>query len=187
MKRIVSVGLAALSAITFLVAGSSEASAAGESKKVARGRYLVTVSGCNDCHTPLKMGQNGPEPDLTRMLSGHPRALVMPPPPKLGGPWLAGMAATMTAFAGPWGVSYAANLTPDDATGIGKWTERNFVETVRNGRHLGRGRPLLPPMPFQNVGQMSDEDLSAVFAFLRSIPPIENEVPQPQPPELAAK
>src|SRR5437870_2909027 len=84
-------------------------------KQLARGAYLVTIGGCNDCHTPLKMGPKGPEPDRDRMLSGHPQSLVMTPPPKQApnGPWMWSGAVTNTAFAGPWGISYARNLTPD--------------------------------------------------------------------------
>ncbi len=80
--------------------------------------------GCGDCHTPWKMGANGPEPDMTRMLSGHPESMVLPPAPAPSGPWMASLAATMTAWSGPWGVSYTANLTPDPETGLGKWTEQ---------------------------------------------------------------
>jgi hypothetical protein len=121
------------------------------------------------------------------MLSGHPEGLKMPPAPRLEEPWGATMAATMTAFAGPWGISFAANLTPDDETGTGRWTEKDFLDTVRSGRHLGRGRAILPPMPIQNVQQLTEEDLKAVFAFLKSIPAVKNRVPQPLPPEYAAR
>src|SRR5262249_29386961 len=101
-------------------------------EKVARGRYLVTIAGCNDCHTPLKMGEHGPAPDMSRMLSGHPEAMELPPAPTLApGPWLVTVAATNTAWNGPWGTSYTANLTPDPETGLGKWTLRNFVDTLR--------------------------------------------------------
>jgi mono/diheme cytochrome c family protein len=173
---------AAVAAVA-LVATFDPAGAAPDDR-VARGRYLVMVGGCNDCHTPLKMGPNGPEPDLARMLSGHPEALAMPPPPKLGeGPWGVAVAATLTAWSGPWGVSFPANLTPDAETGLGKWTEKEFIDTLRTGRHLGRGRQILPPMPWFNYGKMTDEDLKSVFAYLRSIPPIENRVPQPIPPD----
>jgi mono/diheme cytochrome c family protein len=171
-------------------AGSDESGAA--SAKVARGKYLVTVLGCNDCHTPLEMGPKGPEPDMTRMLSGHPEGMVMPPPPQLApdAPWNWAGAATLTAFAGPWGTSYAANLTPDPNTGIGIWTEEMFVKALRTGRHMGQSREILPPMPWQWAGQMTDEDLSAVFAYLRSIPAIKNRVPEPviapMPPPPAA-
>ncbi|HEX7062173.1 MAG TPA: c-type cytochrome [Woeseiaceae bacterium] len=153
---------------------------------VARGKYLVTIAGCNDCHTPLKMGANGPEPDMSRMLSGHPQDLEMPPAPAPQDPWAFAAAVTNTAWAGPWGVSFTANLTPDRETGLGKWTLRNFVETIRTGRHLGRGRAILPPMPIPMYKHMTDDDLAAVFAYLQSIPPVRNKVPSPRPPATAS-
>lgn len=153
---------------------------------VERGRYLVTIGGCNDCHTPWVVGPEGPQPDLTRMLSGHPADLQMPPAPAAAGPWLWNGAGTNTAFAGPWGVSFAANLTPDENTGTGIWTEEIFINTIRSGRHWGQSRPILPPMPWFNYREMTDEDLKAVFAFLRSIPPVYNPVPLPVPPQPAA-
>ena len=147
-------------------------------ERIARGEYLVTIGGCNDCHTPFKMGPNGPEPDMSRMLSGHPESVKMGPPPKLGkGPWVWAGAGTNTAFAGPWGVSYARNLTPDRLTGIGIWNEEIFMKTIRTGRHWGVSRPILPPMPWFNYAKATDEDLKAIFAYLRSIKPIRNEVP----------
>jgi mono/diheme cytochrome c family protein len=146
--------------------------------KIARGEYLVTVGGCNDCHTPLKMGPNGPEHDMSRRLSGHPSSLVMPPPPKNGNsPWAWSGAITNTAFAGPWGISYAANLTPDTVSGLGIWNEELFIKTIRTGRHWGTSRPILPPMPWQNFREMTDDDLKAIYAYLRSVPAVRNEVP----------
>ncbi len=154
---------------------------------VARGEHLVLLGGCNDCHTPLKMGPQGPAPDLTRMLSGHPQELAMPPPPRLAeGPWTYVAAATMTAWSGPWGVSYTSNLTPDADTGLGKWTAQNFIEAMRSGRHMGRGRPILPPMPVQALAKLSDAELKAIFAYLRTIPAIKNRVPDPVAPGVAA-
>jgi len=151
--------------------------------KVARGQYLVSTSGCHDCHTPFKLGPNGPEPDMSRALSGHPQSLVMPPAPQLPpGPWLVTMAATNTAFAGPWGVSFTANLTPDAETGLGQWTLKDFTDTIRTGRHMGRGRPVLPPMPIPVYNNFTDDDLEAVFSYLRTIAPISNRVPEPLPP-----
>lgn len=153
---------------------------------VKRGDYLVTVVGCNDCHTPLKMGPNGPEPDMARMLSGHPETMLLPPPPRLpkeGWNWTG--AGTTTAFAGPWGITYAANLTPDQNTGLGTWTEDMFIKTLRNGRHMANGRPLNPPMPWRWFAKMTDEDLKAIFAYLRTIPPIQNHVPDYQEPAAA--
>jgi len=162
---------------------SAQAADAPAADKVARGKYLVSTSGCHDCHTPFKLGANGPEPDMTRALSGHPQSLVMPPAPQLpAGPWLVTMAATNTAFAGPWGVSFTANLTPDAETGLGQWTLKNFVDTIRTGRHMGRGRPVLPPMPIPVYNNFTDDDLEAVYSYLRTIAPISNRVPEPLPP-----
>jgi mono/diheme cytochrome c family protein len=150
--------------------------------QVARGKYLVSIAACHDCHTPWILGPEGPEPDMSRMLSGHPAEIEMPPLTSLGeGPWAWAGSATNTAFTGPWGVSYAANLTPEELTGIGIWTEDIFVNTIRRGRHWGVSRPLLPPMPWQVYRNMTDEDLKSVFAFLRTIPPIHNQVPDAKP------
>lgn len=162
------------------------ASVTPEQKKarVERGAYLVTMMGCNDCHTPWKMGAQGPEPDMTRALTGHPQDMVMPPPPPASGPWIWHGAATNTAFAGPWGVSFTANLTPDPETGLGKWTEDMFLATMRTARHQGKGRPILPPMPVKMIGKANDEDLKSIFAYLQSLPPVKNRVPAPvDPPE----
>jgi hypothetical protein len=153
--------------------------------RVERGAHLVRTMGCNDCHTPWKMGARGPEPDMTRALTGHPADLVMPPPPKLPeGPWTWIAAGTNTAFAGPWGVSFTANLTPDPETGLGQWTEEMFIATMRTGRHQGKGRALLPPMPFQIIAALDDNDIKSLFAYLQSLKPVKNRVPAPiDPPE----
>jgi len=150
--------------------------------QVKRGEYLVAFGGCHDCHTPKRMGPKGPELDTERLLSGHPEPMTVTPAPSLQGPWMAATVGTMTAWSGPWGISYAANLTPDRQTGLGAWTEQNFVDTMRSGRHMGRGRPILPPMPWQMVGKLTDQDLKAVFAYLRTVPVVKNRVPQPTPP-----
>ncbi len=155
----------------------AEARAAAQIK-IKRGEYLVTIGGCNDCHTPMKEGPNGPEPDMARQLSGHPENFTMTAAPKVAdGKWLWAGAATNTAFAGPWGVSFARNLTPDRLTGIGIWDEAMFVKTIRTGRHWGVGRPILPPMPWFNYAKATDEDLSAIYAYLRTLKPVKNEVP----------
>jgi len=153
--------------------------------KIARGKFLVDIMGCHDCHTPWKIGPKGPEMDLTRALSGHPEELKMPPAPALmPGPWAMAAAGTMTAWAGPWGISYTMNLTPDKETGLGDWTVEQFIATMRTGKDRGKGRALLPPMPFFNLAKLSDEDLTSVFAYLQSLPPMKNRVPQPMdPPE----
>lgn len=153
-----------------------------DAAQVARGKYLVSTSACHDCHTPWKMGENGPEPDFSRALSGHPESLVMPAPPAITDAWTIVAGATMTAWSGGWGTSFTANLTPDADTGLGRWTFQNFRDTIRTGRHMGRGRPVLPPMPIPVYRNFTDEDLEAIFSYLRTIPPISNRVPEPLPP-----
>jgi len=155
---------------------------------VKRGEYLVTTSGCHDCHTPFRLGPNGPEPDMTQMLSGHPAGLVMPEAPRLTPPWQWVGAATNTAFAGPWGVSYAINLTPDEETGIGLWAEQVFVNALKTGKHMGVGRTIMPPMPWPVYGRMTDDDLKAIFAYLKTVPAKTNKVPEAvvAPPPAAA-
>jgi Cytochrome c len=187
MTRAIATGLMAACAAAYSGACSRGAPAPATSTQqtdtIERGRYLVTAMGCNDCHTPFKMGANGPEPDMNRMLSGHPAALELPPPPPLtieGWAWAG--SATNTAFAGPWGVSYAINLTPDAATGLGPWTETMFIQSMRTGKHMGVSRPVQPPMPWPWYGKLSDADLRAVFTYLRSIPPIANRAPAWKPP-----
>jgi hypothetical protein len=129
------------------------------------------------------MGPKGPEPDFSRMLSGHPESLpiegaITPASEK----WMMTADASGTAFSGPWGVSFAANLTPDQNTGLGIWTEQMFMDTLRKGRHMGASREILPPMPWFNYSKMTEEDLKAVYAFLRTIQPVQNHVPAPLPP-----
>lgn len=153
------------------------------SLEAKRGEQLVASHGCHDCHTPLAMSKEGPAPDMSRALSGHPEKLIMPPPPKLpDGPWQWVGAATNTAFSGPWGVSYSTNLTSDPETGIGKWKAEEFVAAIKTGKHLGVSRPIMPPMPWQAYRHLSEQDLKAIFAYLQSTQPIRNQVPQYQPP-----
>lgn len=162
--------------------------------QITRGEYLVTIGSCNYCHSPkLATPYEGIIVDSTRMLSGHPADAVLS---KINvkidssltkkTDWVL-MSLDMTAFAGPWGISYTANLTPDTTTGIGAWTEETFIKTLRTGKHLGQegGRKVLPPMPWNFIGKMTDDDLKAVYAYLRSIPPVSNQVPAPVPPEKA--
>lgn len=180
MKKTLVAGIILTLAATIVVATQSL-----QSSRVARGQYLVSVVGCNDCHTPLKMGPTGPEPDLARFLSGHPEQMGPLPNAKPQGAWLWAGAATNTAFSGPWGVSYAANLTPDHNTGLGIWTEEMFVKAIRTGRHMGTSREILPPMPWPAIRNASDDDLKSIYAYLRSLKPIVNHVPDVQPPAVA--
>jgi len=146
---------------------------------IGRGRYLVTVGGCNDCHTPKVFSGGGMGLDESRYLSGHPADLEIPEFSfdQVGpGKWVL-FNEHLTAAVGPWGVSFSANLTPDEETGIGDWTETEFIDGMRTGTHRGIGRPLLPPMPWFNLATATEEDLQAIFAFLMSIPAIDNQVP----------
>lgn len=172
-----------IGAAVLLPAFAKNADAPDRGDKVVRGAYLVTVAGCNDCHTPFVVGPNGAEPDMTRMLSGHPQDLNMPPAPRpASDSWPIAAAGTSTAWSGPWGVSFTANLTPDPETGLGSWTFDDFKNTIRSGRHLGTGRPILPPMPIRMYRHFTDEDLEAIFSYLQAIPAIRNKVPAPLPP-----
>jgi hypothetical protein len=152
---------------------------------VERGEMLVIGGGCHDCHTPKKMGPNGPEPDMSKMLSGHPASAGALTAAKQdpGSPWIAHTNEHLTAWSGPWGVSYAANLTPDQNTGLGTWTEETFVKALQTGKHMGASRPILPPMPWNWYSKMPENDLKAIFAYLKSIPAIANEVPVPTAPD----
>jgi hypothetical protein len=157
-------------------------SVATKQERIKRGEYLVAISGCNDCHTPKIMTEQGPAPDTTRLLSGYnsvnelgsfDRAMYST------GQWIL-FNGELTAGTGPWGTSFAANLTPDP-TGMGGWTLDNFKTALRKGKYKGleNSRPLLPPMPWQNLQHMTDEDLESVFDYLQSLKPVNNRVPAP--------
>lgn len=184
-------GVAVIAALVVIFAANASRPATApatprmsRTEQIQRGKYLVTIGGCHDCHTPWIVQPNGqPGPDMTRALSGHPQQHSITEPLELKSKdFVVGIAPTNTAFSGPWGVSFAANLTPDTMTGTGIWTFDIFKNTIRNGRHWGVARPLLPPMPWFNYREMTDEDLAAVFAYTRTLKPIRNEVQQPLPP-----
>lgn len=153
-----------------------------------RGEYLVTIMVCNDCHSPKKMGPHGPEPDSNRLLSGHPANEALPPiNSDAMTSWVLFNMST-TAVAGPWGISYAANLT-SDSTGIGGWSEKQFLKAIREGKSKGLdgNRMILPPMPWPMYSKATDEDLKAIFAYLKSTRPVKNVVPLPVPPNQISK
>jgi hypothetical protein len=160
-----------------------------QAEMVALGKYIVSTSGCDDCHTPKIFTEAGPVFDTTRSLSGHQQNESLPPLEisALGQNQWAATTMGLTAWVGPWGISYASNLTPDKATGIGALTEEMFIKTMREGKYMGVGRSLLPPMPWQVYGMKTDEDLKAIYAYLMSIKPINNMVPQPTPPDKVAE
>ncbi|MFN2458473.1 MAG: cytochrome c [Chitinophagaceae bacterium] len=190
-------------AVLIIACNSNDSSSKGDKKEdisairnrenddlIGRGEYLAMVGGCHDCHSPKNFNPHGFTVDSSRLLSGHPANSQLPKVHTTSlqpGNWIL-MAPDLTAFVGPWGISYAANLTPDSATGIGSWTEEIFVRTLRTGKHLGQetGRPIFPPMPWEIIGKMTDEDLSAIYAYLRSLPPINNRIPDPTPPNVVA-
>lgn len=150
---------------------------------VLHGEYLVNVIGCHDCHTPKMMGPQGPQPDPDRLLMGHPAEDALAPyDPSTTKGWVL-FNMHNTAVVGPWGTSFAANLTSDD-TGIGTWTEAQFFKAIREGKYKGLdgSRPLLPPMPWPSYARMPDEDLRAIFSYLKTVKPIRNIVPAPIPP-----
>jgi mono/diheme cytochrome c family protein len=170
-------------AIALWAATAARGAGKKDPEQIKRGEHLVKAGLCADCHTPKKMGPNGPEEDISRMLSGHPAGHVMPPAPdRPAGPWAIAVAGDLTAWSGPWGTTFTRNLTPDKKTGLGDWTEQNFIDTIRTGKKLGKGRPLLPPMPIAGIQNYTDDELKAIFAYLQSLPPISNPVPEPIPP-----
>ncbi len=153
---------------------------------VERGRYLATIVACNDCHSPKIFTEQGPVPDTTRLLAGHMGGGSLPAlPAGLIGPngWGGITSNDFTAWSGPWGTSYAANLTPD-STGLAGWTADEFMQAMRTGKHRGTGRPILPPMPWPALAAMTDDDLRSIFAYLQSLPPVTNQVPPPVGPAM---
>ena len=181
-----SYGMLLLTALTLATTQCAMAQVRASKKQLARGEYLSNFGGCNDCHTPKIMTANGPQPDKSLRLSGHPANATLPTVPAgvIGSnQWGALTTPHLTAWAGPWGMSFAANLTPDKNTGLGAWTVDQFIKTMRTGKHLGIGRPILPPMPWFSVAVLTDQDIRALFAYLQSLPPIVNQVPQPMPPK----
>jgi hypothetical protein len=166
------------------VAETKKESFGGYASAELYGEHLVTVCGCNDCHTPKKMTERGPEPDSSLWLSGHPASM---PAPAVDRADMAkrGLAVTdfLTAWVGPWGTTYAPNITGDD-TGIGAWSEQQFITCIREGKLKGLSRPLLPPMPWQFYKAMTDDELKAIFAYLKSTKPIKNIAPAYEPPTM---
>lgn len=148
---------------------------------VKRGEYLVTISGCNDCHSPKRMGSKGPEVIPETQLSGYPAGRPLAAfdtiLAKMG---IAQFNEDMTAAAGPWGISFALNIT-SDVSGIGNWTPDNFKIAMRHGKLKGdeKGRSLLPPMPWTNYTQLTNEDLDAIFSYLKQTKPVKNFPPAP--------
>ena len=160
----------------------------GFESQIAWGEHLVLIGGCHDCHTPKKMTSHGPVLDTALWLSGHPANMprIDVDRAEIEKKGLA-VAMDLTEWVGPWGVSFTANLTPDP-TGIGNWTLEQFMYALREGKSKGipDARPILPPMPWEMIRNMTDDEMKALFAYLNSIKPINNIVPAPMPPVSAA-
>lgn len=159
-----------------------------DQSQVQRGKYVATIAGCEDCHTPKrfdpKLGM--PVPDDSKAYSGHPKD-APEPEGTVGTHDMALIGPTFTSFKMPFGTVYASNITSDKQTGIGGWTEEQFVKAMRTGR-LQHNEPIRPPMPWPNVAAMNDEDIKAVYAFLQSTRPIQNLVKPPNVPrEVVSK
>jgi hypothetical protein len=182
---VITVVFSVVSIIQFGCAEESKAKPLTKGELIALGKYIVHTSGCDDCHTPKIFTDRGPVFDTTRSLSGFPQDEILPSiDMNMIGPdkWTA-TEKHLGAWVGPWGISYASNLTPDNATGLGAVTEEMFIKTLREGKLKGVGRTLLPPMPWDVYGKKTDQDLKAIFAYLQSIKPIKNMVPQPVTPD----
>jgi len=161
--------VSAAAVVAAMLSVSSPASAQQANTAVERGRYLVTITGCHDCHSPKIEGM---KPDLARSLSGRPATTQLPTPTKTE----VHASGDLTAWTGPWGYSIAANLTPDAATGLGtRYSEASFITTMRTGKKPN-GTPVMPPMPSDVYQNMTDDDLKAIFAYLKTIKPIKNAV-----------
>lgn len=172
-----------LSLLTSNPSDEAVAQPAADEEAIAAGERLVALLDCNVCHTPKVVTAEGPRPDPSRLLSGHPSDEELASlPDELIGPqgWGGVFSNGMTAWSGPWGTTFGTNLTPDTETGIGDWTEDVFSDAMRSGAHVGGARPVLPPMPVYS--RLTDEELHAIFTYLQSIEPVENHVPEILPP-----
>jgi hypothetical protein len=178
------IGLFSLILVSKVSIAAEQKATGGKEALIERGLYLVTFGGCNDCHTPKKMTPNGPTLDEARLLSGHPANEKLPAiPPNIFGPdkWGAITNNNLTGWVGPWGTSYAPNLSPDPETGTGAWNEELFIRMLRTGKFMGAGRDILPPMPWYEIAKLTDADLKAIFVYLKSLKPVKNQVPASVP------
>ena len=197
MKHTILVALALAVTLIFLhcakAGGPYEDSAESEPTRedtIKHGDYLVSIMGCHDCHSPKRMGANG-QPELVPelMLSGYPsdRPVNIPSLDALQQGYML-MGADLTSFIGPWGMSFAGNLTSDE-TGTGNWTLEQFKKALTEGKYKGldNARNLLPPMPVEVYRHLNDYDISAIFTYLQSTNPVRNVVPPPMMPDQLLK
>lgn len=175
---------ATLFACNNLPANAGDTVKTDSAARVARGEYLVNAIGCDDCHSPKRMGEHGPEIIPELRFSGFPHNAQLPAvdTAAIHKGWVL-FAPDLTSAAGQWGVSFAGNIT-SDATGIGNWKEENFIRALREGKYKGleNSRALLPPMPWATYKNLTDEDLKSIFSYLKTTKPVNNVVPAPRPP-----
>lgn len=157
-----------------------------EENYILEGKYLTGLAGCHDCHTPKVFPEGVMALDESRLLSGAPAGAPLPSIDLKAlepGNWVL-MSGDLTTAIGPWGMTFAQNLTPHE-TGIKGWTEEVFIKSMRTGKHMGvdQGRPIMPPMPWINLANAKEEDLKAIYKYLMSLPPVDNKVPDPKSPD----
>lgn len=138
--------------VSFLCPLLHSVPSAAADEAVERGKYLATIGGCNDCHTP---GYFFGKPDMSRVLGGSD-----------------------VGFQTPAGTFVGPNLTPDDETGLGKWTSEEIVTAIRTGVKPD-GRMLADIMPWRGLSHLTDKDAAAIAAYLKSLPAVKNKVPGP--------
>ena len=213
VTKVTILGIAlAITGLTVWFSCSSDTTArqpVSHEEMIKRGEYLVATIGCTNCHTPKVMTPEGPKSNDAMFLAGHPQDASIPADPfpfPNSDEWSGIFSTEGAAWAGPWGISFATNLTPDTLTGIGAWNEEVFIGAMRTGEHMGGSRvtrpsftvsqsdsvhadkhagvkrQILPPMPWESYSKLSDEDLKSIFAYLKSLKPVENMVPAPVPP-----
>lgn len=189
MRKSIFIVSAIAAIITGIVACNSKAgnnkpttAALDSTGLVKRGEYLVNAMGCDDCHSPKRMGEHGPELIPELRFSGFPHEGKLPPAntTEIKKGWMM-FAPDLTSSVGPWGQSYAANISGDES-GIGNWSEKNFFTAIRKGKYKGleNSRDLLPPMPWFVYKNLNDEDIRSIFYFLKATKPVKNIVPGPK-------
>ncbi len=154
---------------------------------IERGKRLVELGGCSYCHTPKINTTLGYKPDKDRFLSGYPEDKPLPELPYaeiIAGEMEKSFYTTdATVWVGRWGVSFAANLTPDPETGIGAMSEEDFIEIFRKKEHFSQENPLITPMPVNVYSQLTFFELRSIYIYLQTLKPISNEVPARIPPQ----
>lgn len=174
--------LAAMTACRQSNANRNNIALVSKDSLIKRGNYLVSTMMCDDCHSPKRMGPQGPEVIPELRLSGFRQNGHLPSvdTSEIRKGWTL-FNEDLTSAIGQWGASFSANITSDE-TGVGNWSEEQFFTAIRKGKlkGLNESRPLLPPMPWQIIRNLNDDDLRAIYTYLQSTKPVENVVPAPR-------